>query len=91
METIQVQVSSELAQQLRFYARELPQILELGLRHWEQQQNEQDKVNQALINTGFIRHLATKIEEPDAPRQPPPKLPGPPTSEILIAHRHGGL
>jgi hypothetical protein len=32
METIQIPVTSELAQQLRFYQDELPRLLELGLR-----------------------------------------------------------
>ena len=32
METIQIQVTTELAQQLRFYQNELPRLLELGLR-----------------------------------------------------------
>lgn len=91
METIQVQVSAELARQLRPYARQLPQILELGLRQIEQQSAE-DKVSQTLTKTGFIQHLAAEeIDEPDAPRQPPPVLPGPPTSEILIAQRRGEL
>jgi hypothetical protein len=90
METIQIRVSAELARQLRPYARQLPQILELGLRQLEQQQNEQDKVSQTLAQTGFIQHLAAEeIDEPDAPRQPPPVLPGPPASEILIAQRRG--
>jgi hypothetical protein len=32
METFQIQVTNELAQQLRFYQNELPRLLELGLR-----------------------------------------------------------
>ena len=32
METIQIQVTKELAQQLQFYQNELPRLLELGLR-----------------------------------------------------------
>jgi len=32
METIQIQITTELAQQLRFYKNELPRLLELGLR-----------------------------------------------------------
>lgn len=37
METIKVQVSSELAQRLRPYQSELPRILEWGLRHIERE------------------------------------------------------
>jgi len=40
METIQVQVSSELARRLRPYQRELPRILEWGLRHFEREIEE---------------------------------------------------
>jgi hypothetical protein len=36
-ETIQIQVSSELARRLRPYQRELPRILEWGLRHVERE------------------------------------------------------
>lgn len=36
-ETIQVEISSELARQLRPYARQLPQILELGLQQMQTQ------------------------------------------------------
>ncbi len=32
METIQIQVTKELAQQLLFYQNELPRLLEMGLR-----------------------------------------------------------
>jgi len=37
METIQIQVSSELARRLRPYQSELPRILEWGLRHVEKE------------------------------------------------------
>lgn len=89
-ETIKIQVSSALAEQLRPYYQQLPQILEWGLRYLEKKQTEQDTVNRVLLSTGFIRHLdATDINEPDAPRQLPPVLPGTPTSEILMAQRRG--
>lgn len=37
METIQIEVSSELARRLRTYQTELPRILEWGLRHVERE------------------------------------------------------
>jgi hypothetical protein len=37
METVQIQVSSELARRLRPYQRDLPRILEWGLRHVERE------------------------------------------------------
>jgi len=46
METIQIQMTTELAQQLRFYQNELPRLLELGLR---------------LIKTENIEPIQTEI------------------------------
>jgi hypothetical protein len=90
METIQIRISSELATQLRPYYQQLPQILELGLRHLKNQASEQEQVTQALLSTGFIQHLAVeKVDESDATHQPPPVLPGPPTSEVITAQRRG--
>ncbi|MDM8559176.1 hypothetical protein [Candidatus Parabeggiatoa sp. HSG14] len=41
METIQIQVTKELAQQLRFYQNELPYLLELGLSLIQSRQERQ--------------------------------------------------
>lgn len=48
METIEVQVSSELAEQLRPNHGQLPQILELGLRYLEQHQADPGTQQQTL-------------------------------------------
>ena len=47
METIQVQVSSELAQRLRPYQGELPRILEWGLRHVERETEAKTRTESA--------------------------------------------
>jgi len=47
METIQVQVSSELAQRLRPYQSELPRILECGLHHIEREIEEKTRAELA--------------------------------------------
>lgn len=47
METIKVQVSSELAQRLRPYQSELPRILEWGLRHIEKEMEEETRAELA--------------------------------------------
>lgn len=47
METIKVQVSSELAQRLRPYQSELPRILEWGLYHIEQEAEAKAKTELA--------------------------------------------
>jgi hypothetical protein len=47
METIQIQITEELAQQLRSYTNELPRLLELGLR---------------LIKDGGVAQPVTQVE-----------------------------
>jgi hypothetical protein len=76
---------------------ELRQALMLGLAQLRQRQTASDtadQVVQVLLNTERVRHLSAALvrdEKPDASRQAPPVLPGPPVSEILIAQRRGEL
>ena len=76
---------------------ELRKALILGLAQLRQGRTDSNiaqQTIQALLSTGRVRHLSTalvKDEKPDADRQPPPVLPGPPVSEILIAQRRGDL
>jgi hypothetical protein len=92
METITLTIPTAWLQGASLNPDELRQALQLGLAQLQHQQTEQGRVNQALLNTGFIRHLAViETDESDAPRQPPPVLPGPPVSEILIAQRRNEL
>jgi hypothetical protein len=59
METIELQVSPELAQRLRQHTDQLPQILEWGLRHLEQEQGlleadiQRRRVREALQTAGL--------------------------------------
>jgi hypothetical protein len=48
METIQVQVPSDLAQRLQPYYDQIPQILEWGLQHIKQQQAGLESQQQAI-------------------------------------------
>jgi len=51
METIQIQVTKELAQQLQFYQNELPRLLELGLRLMTTEKtNQLSKKSSTAIN-----------------------------------------
>jgi hypothetical protein len=76
---------------------ELRKALILGLAQLRQGQTDSNVAQQAiqaLLSTGRVRHLSAALvqdEKPDADRQPPPELPGPPVSEILIAQRRGDL
>ncbi|MBN1991094.1 MAG: hypothetical protein JW953_00205 [Anaerolineae bacterium] len=88
METITVTIPTDWLQDASLSPEDIRRALKLGLAQLNLQQTEQDKVRQALLSTGFIRHLSIKeTDKPAAPRQPPPELPGPPTSEILISQR----
>jgi len=71
METIQVQVSPELARQLRPYARQLPQLLELGLR---QMQNQTDLGATAHRHQVREALQAAGLSQPQAEPIPPPGL-----------------
>jgi hypothetical protein len=51
METIQIPVTSELAQQLRFYQDELPRLLELGLRLIKTENIKQIQTETAYLGT----------------------------------------
>lgn len=59
METIQIQVSKELAQQLEIYQNELPQILELGLRLITV-----EKANQASLQSSAAIDLWQWLDKP---------------------------
>ena len=62
----------------------------------QEQQTDREIARQAveaLLSTGRARRLPALPEddEPPPPRKAPPKLPGMPVSEILIAQRRGEL
>ncbi len=71
----------------------LRQALKLGLDQLHcgrAAQGQTEHVAQALAGSGRIRRLATPPDDQGrgaSARQPPPVLPGPPVSEILIAQR----
>jgi hypothetical protein len=95
MNTITLTIPSNWLEGETLSQDELRQALKIGLAQLRQQQITQEteaRVVQAFLNTGRVRHLSTVLpdsEESNAERQPPPELPGPPVSEILIAQRRG--
>lgn len=74
---------------------ELQRALKLGLDQLRQQQTAQDstRVVHALLRTGRISRLPLPADaaqdDANSVRQPPPTLPGPALSDILIAQRRG--
>jgi hypothetical protein len=74
---------------------ELRQALMLGLAQLRQQKGSLDvsrQTVQILLGTGRIRHLSASLVADKGQgneRQPPPILPDPPVSEVLIAQRRG--
>lgn len=97
METIQIEVSSELARRLRPYQRELPRILEWGLRHVEVKTETEPAptradVLAALRSTGILVELDPAIAARyraglDQQGHIPVQVEGKPLSEMIIEER----
>ena len=66
METIQIQVSSELAQRLRPYQRELPRILEWGLRRVERETEAETGAESALEATALQKRVVAALRRAGA-------------------------
>jgi hypothetical protein len=99
MEIIQIQVSSELARRLRPYQRELPRILEWGLRRVERGTEAESAppptrtdVLAALRSTGILVELDPAIAAQyraslDQQEHTPVRVKGKPLSEMIIEER----
>ena len=101
VETIQIQVPTELARRLLPYRSELPRILEWGLRHIEiERETEAESlpsptrqaVLAALRSTGIIVELDPVIAAryragSEQQRRPPVWVEGKPLSEMIIEER----
>jgi hypothetical protein len=99
METIQIQVSSELARRLHPYQSELPRILEWGLRHIERETEKvptpptRADVLATLRSTGILVELDPAIAaryRAGSDQQPrtPVRVKGKPLSEMVIEERN---
>jgi hypothetical protein len=100
METIQIEVSSELARRLRTYQRELPRILEWGLRRVERETEAESAplptradVLAALRSTGILVELDPAIAvryragSDQQEERTPVRVKGKPLSEMIIEER----
>jgi len=101
METIQVQVSTELAQKLRPYQDDLARILEWGLRYlaekgatkpeletWVKQRQIIAALHQAGTIGPDLTTIANYLAEPDSQDWQPIQAGGQPASEIIIEERN---
>ena len=100
METIQVEVSPELAERLRTHANQLTQILEWGLHYIEAEEKtenksaslERQKTLDALRASGLLLDLdhtlaARYRSGVNTSRRTPVYVKGKPLSEMIIAER----
>ena len=100
IETIQIQVSSELARRLRPYQRELPRILEWGLHRVERETGAasapetmalQKRVVTALRRAGAIgpdpEEIAQYLAQRENQRWTPIQASGKPASQMIIGER----
>jgi hypothetical protein len=100
METIQVEVSPELAQRLRTHSGKLTQILEWGLHYIEAEEKteaksvslERRKTLDALRASGLMLELDPTLAAryqagADKSRRTPIYVKGKPLSEIIVAER----
>ena len=100
METIQVEVSPELAERLRTYSSQLTQILEWGLHYVEAEEApevksaslERQKTLDALRASGLMLELDPTLAAryqagAETSRRTPIYVKGKPLSEIIVAER----
>jgi len=91
METIQIQVPTDLAERLQDHRDELPQILEWGLYHVQQERVQQDQLVAVLRQAGAagpdLETIAQYLAEPQTRHWMPIPTDGKPASELIIGER----
>jgi hypothetical protein len=101
METIEIELPTELVQRLRPYQDNLAHLLELGLRYLEEKDaveteseaDRQRRLMAALRKAGAIgpdpSTIADYLAQPKNRNRQPIKASGRPASEIIIEQRRG--
>jgi hypothetical protein len=96
MVTLSLKVSNQLAKQLIPLQNRLPEIIELGLQHWQEQEDEQapltprQRVEKLWMTTGLIVPLDPAIVNrypSPRTRQTAVQAGGKPASQIIIEQR----
>jgi hypothetical protein len=102
METVEIQVTKELAQQLRFYKNELPRLLELGLRFLKTERMTQPLIESTSLSlqeqtisvlrragaTGpDAKSIVQYLAKPEMKTRQPIRAGGKPASDMIIEER----
>jgi len=95
METIQIEIPSELAQRLRPYRSDLPRILEWGLRHIKKEAETESEARKRLIaalrQAGATVHTSEEIAQYLAEREnqgwTSVQAGGKPASKMIVEER----
>ena len=93
MQTIQLQISDELAKQLAPYREQWTALLEAGLRAWQQTapanqgESEAEQVRRVLAASGRVRVPKPYPGKKPYVRHTPVLITGQPVSEIVIEQR----
>lgn len=94
MNTISLQVSDELAGKLLPLSDRLPEIIELGLQHWQEQASltPRQQAEKLWEATGLLIARESGLTRPTTSahkRRAPIQAGGKPASEIIIEQRGG--
>jgi hypothetical protein len=92
MSTIQLEVSSELAEKLRPYRDKLVELLELGLQQWQEREQQDQKVQQEQLLQVLAASGKVTLPQPYTGEKPyvrgtPVPITGKPVSKIVSEQR----
>jgi hypothetical protein len=93
MQTIELQISEDLAQRLAPYQDQLPVLLEAGLRLWQQEGHAtnagalNERIRRVLAASGRVRLPKPYLGAKPYVRHTPAPITGQPVSEIVIEQR----
>ncbi|MEI2693256.1 MAG: hypothetical protein V9H69_27455 [Anaerolineae bacterium] len=92
MITIPLKLPDQLAQQVLPIQDRLPEIIELGLRHWQRQKptTPRERIEQVWETAGLVEPTGLSDNDHPTPgrkRRTPIKAGGQPASEIIIEQR----
>ena len=94
MVELAIPASEQLALRLQAVGDRLPDVLELGLRYWqtEQEATAVQRLRQMLAQHGLLAELEPTVADPSAAhprseRLPPLAVEGRPASELILEER----
>lgn len=92
MRVLEIEVSEDLAKDLRRHADDLPMLLELGLQEWLRRRQGDQEPSREQILRALAASDQVKLPEPyeaERPyvRQTPVQVKGRPVSEVVLEQR----